>query len=165
IGRLLTQVLRRAGVVELVVSDPDPARRELARAMGASRVVDPSAEDVAEAARRATDGIGVDLVFEAVGSAATVQAALTLPRRGGTVVLVGVAPGGARVSFSPYDVFARELTIRGSAMRAYEFARAVKLLPSLDLAPLVPLRVPLERVHEALELSRERAAPKVLVCP
>ena len=39
------------------------------------------------------------------------------------------------------------------------------VLHALGMAPLIPLALPLERVHEALELSRERAAPKVLVCP
>ncbi len=165
IGLLTVQVLRRMGVQRLLVSDPDPDRRELALRMGATHAADPRAEDVGEVAKAITDGVGVDLAFEAVGAAATVEAAISLPRRGGTVVLVGVAPGNAQVTVRPYELFARELTIRASAMRAFEFSRAVRVLALLDIAPFVQTQIPLARLPEALELSRSRAAPKILVRP
>jgi threonine dehydrogenase-like Zn-dependent dehydrogenase len=165
IGLLMVQVLRRMGVVRLLVSDPDQARRETALALGATHAVNPLTDDLHEAASEATDGIGVDVAFEAVGAAATVEAAIGLPRLGGTVVLVGVAPGDSEVTIRPYELFRRELTIRASYIRSYEFERAVRLLSSLDLTPFVQLQVPLARIDEAFALARGRAAQKVLVCP
>ncbi len=165
IGLLLVQLLRHLGVVACVVSEPDPARRALARELGATHVVDPRSEDARTVTLAATDGVGVDAVFEAVGASATIEAALALPRRGGAVVIVGVAPVDATVTLRPWDLFMRELTIRASTMRASEFGRAVRLLPALRLEPLVRERVPLSEVHRAFQLARERRAPKVLVCP
>ncbi len=165
IGLLLSQVLRLSGVTRLVAADLDAGRSDLAIALGATAAIDPAAEDLRAAVLDRFAGVGVDYAFEAVGAAATLEAAIGLVRKGGTVVNVGVAPGNATATIHPYDLFAREITIRFSAMRAYEFRRAVELLPALNLAPFLACRVPLERIGEAFHLGRTRAAPKVLVCP
>ena len=50
-----------------------------------------------------TNGIGVDVALEAVGSAQTVRDCIALPRRGGTAVVMGVASPAAEVAIKPYD--------------------------------------------------------------
>jgi threonine dehydrogenase-like Zn-dependent dehydrogenase len=62
-----------------------------------------------------------------------------------------------------YELFARELTIRGSYIRTTEFGRAVDLLGSLDLSPLISRRFPLGRIHEAVEAARSRQGIRILV--
>jgi 2-desacetyl-2-hydroxyethyl bacteriochlorophyllide A dehydrogenase len=165
IGLLVLQVARLSGARELIVSDLDANRRELALRMGATRVVDPSQQDLLAEARQATDGLGPDRVFEAVGSAATVESAIGLPRRGGTVVVIGVAPKDAQVSLRPYELFEREITIHFSFVRTFEFRRAVALLPRLDLAPLLTHRFPLERTSEAVRAASSRVGIKIQVQP
>ncbi|MBI4493038.1 MAG: alcohol dehydrogenase catalytic domain-containing protein [Chloroflexi bacterium] len=162
---LLLQVVRLSGASVRLATSRDSARRALALRMGATHVVDPRAESLLERALEATDGLGVDSVFEAAGTLETVEQALALPRRGGTVVLVGLLPQDARLSLSPYDLVVRELTLRGAFVRALEFQRAVALLPQLDLEPFLSQRVPLAELHRALDLARQRSTPKVLVCP
>ena len=165
IGLLLVQLASRARAALVAVSEPDPARRELASRLGATLVIDPSAEDPRERLVAATGGIGVDRAFEAVGSVVTIQAAVSLPRRGGTVVLVGVAPGSAEITLRPYDLFERELTIRASFVRAYEFRRAVTLLPLLQIAPMLGERFPLPRIADAFAAAGSRRGVKTLVTP
>src|SRR5262249_40888849 len=128
-------------------------------------VVDPLAEDLRAVVLSATDGHGVDVAFESVGAAAALESALALPRKSGTVVVIGVAPESSTVTIRPYELFSRELTIRGSAMPASESRRAGALLGPLDLEPLLRYRVPLAHIEEAFAAGRKRAAPKVLVCP
>jgi L-iditol 2-dehydrogenase len=161
---LMTMVIARLkGATHIIVSDLDRSRRELALHFGASRVVDPSAEDLLGVVRELTDSRGVDCAFEAVGAPATIQQAFELPRNGGTLVQVSVPAASARVELRPYELFARELTIRGSYVRTTEFRRAVDLLGTLDLSPLVGRRFPLRNIQVAIEAARSRQAARVLV--
>ena len=165
IGLLLLQLARRSGAALVAVSEPDAERRELALRLGADLTIDPRAEDPRERLLAATDGIGVDHAFEAVGAAATAACAISLPRRGGTVVLVGVAPADAEIVLRPYELFERELTLRASFIRAYEFRRAVALLPRLDIEPLLGARFPLPEIHAAFAAAASRRGVKTLVTP
>jgi L-iditol 2-dehydrogenase len=163
LGLLVLTVARLRGATHLLVSDPDPARRDVARRMGATRVVDPSTEDLASAVQDVTEGRGVDCAFEAVGMQATIEQAFQLPRQGGTLVQVSVPPTSARPVLPAYDLFARELTIRGSYIRTTEFGRAVDLLGTLDLAPLISRRFPLSQIQDAIQAARSRQGIRILV--
>lgn len=165
IGLLTLLAARLAGATTAVVADLDAARRELALRLGATLAVEPTRDDLRAAVREATGGLGADRVFEAVGAAATVEAAIPLARRGGTVTVIGVAPSDAEVRIRPYELFEREITLRFSYIRAFEFRRAVALLPHLDLAPLLTRHFPLERAAEALEAARRREGIKVQIRP
>ena len=165
LGLLVLQVARLKGATHIVVSDLDPSRRELALRFGANRVVDAASENLVEVAREMTEGRGVDCAFEAVGTQRTLEQAFELPRQGGTLVQVSVPPNTARPAWPAYELFSRELTIRGSFVRTNEFRRAVDLLGTLDLAPLVTRRFPLRRVQDAIQAARGRDGIRVLVGP
>lgn len=165
IGLLVLAVARLAGAARAIVSDPEPARLAVAERLGATRVVDPMREPLENVVAELTAGLGVDTAFEAAGTQAAVDQALRLPRRGGTVVQVSVPMAGVMLTLPAYDLFARELTIRGSFVRTNEFRRAVALLTTLDLAPLVTERFPLVEVRQAFEAARGRRGLRVLVGP
>jgi L-iditol 2-dehydrogenase len=165
LGLLVLSVARLVGATRLIVSDLDAGRRELAHGLGATRVVDPSREDMLTVVRDMTDGHGVDAAFEAVGTQRTLEQAFDLPRQGGTLVQVSVPPTTTRPSWSAYELFARELTIRGSYIRTTEFRRAVELLGTLDLAPLISQRYPLHRIQDAFKAARARDGVRILVGP
>jgi 2-desacetyl-2-hydroxyethyl bacteriochlorophyllide A dehydrogenase len=165
IGLLLVQLAKRSGAALVAVSEPDAGRRALALRLGADIAIDPLSEDPRERLLAETRGIGVDVAFEAVGSVPTARAAISLPRRSGTVVLVGVPPGTAELSLKTYELFERELTIRTSFIRAYEFRRAVELLAVLDIEPLLGTRFPLPQIHDAFEAAGNRRGVKTLVTP
>jgi threonine dehydrogenase-like Zn-dependent dehydrogenase len=80
-------------------------------------------------------------------------------------VLIGVPPATAELTLRSYELFERELTIRTSFIRAYEFRRAVKLLAVLDVEPLLGTRFPLERIHDAFAAAGSRQGVKTLVTP
>jgi L-iditol 2-dehydrogenase len=165
LGLLVLSVARLVGATQLIVSDLDKDRRELARRLGATRTVDAASEDLLSVVRKLTDGRGVDCAFEAVGTQRTLEQAFELPRQGGTLVQVSVPPTNTRPAWPAYELFARELTIRGSYIRTTEFRRAVDLLATLDLAPLITQRYPLRQVHEAVQAARSRQGIRVLVGP
>jgi 2-desacetyl-2-hydroxyethyl bacteriochlorophyllide A dehydrogenase len=165
LGLLILVVSRLAGATRAIVSDPDPGRRALAEKLGATRTVDPTREDLKAACGALTGGRGVDCAFEAVGAPATIQQAFSLPRSSGTLVQVGVPAAAAQVTFPAYEIFARELTVRGSCIRTTEFRRAVELLGTLDLTPLITQRFPLREVQAAFKAAHSREGIRVLVCP
>ena len=92
IGLSVVQGAVLAGASRIIVSDPVAERREAALAMGATDALDPTTEDVAAAARRLTGDIGVDYAFDALGRSTLITTGLDATRKGGTTVLVGVAP-------------------------------------------------------------------------
>jgi L-iditol 2-dehydrogenase len=163
LGLLVLAVARLSGATHVIVSDPDPARRAMAIRLGATVTVDPLVEDLVAVTRELTDGRGADCAFEAVGAQATIEQAFALPRQGGTLVQVSVPPATARPVWPAFDLFARELTIRGSYIRTTEFRRAVDLLASLDLTPLISQRFPLREIHQAVEAARARQGIRILV--
>jgi threonine dehydrogenase-like Zn-dependent dehydrogenase len=165
LGLLVLCVARLSGATHVVVSDLDESRRALASQFGATRTVDPSREDLLSVVREMTDGRGVDCAFEAVGIQRTLEQAFALPRHGGTLVQVSVPAPTARPAWPAYELFSRELTIRGSYIRTTEFRRAVDLLSTLDLSPLISQRFALQDIHPAIEAARGRQGVRILVGP
>jgi len=165
IGLLSLQLAKRSGAALVAISEPDADRRALAIKLGADIAIDPRSEDPKERLLKETGGVGVDVAIEAVGAVVTQQTAVSLPRRSGTVVLIGVPPATAELTLKTYELFERELTIRTSFIRAQEFRRAVELLAVLDVEPLLGTRFPLERVHDAFNAAGSRQGVKTLVTP
>jgi L-iditol 2-dehydrogenase len=156
IGILCSMLLVAAGASEVLVSEPNPDRRERIREVGAEPL-DP--ESVTETM--------ADRVFECVGRPETMEAAVEAARSGGTVMWVGVAPPDAEVAVRPYDVFSRELTIRGSYTNPYVMDRALSLLASgrLDWEEVITHRFPIADFDEAWAAHREGAGLKISVQP
>ena len=162
-GLLITQLGRLAGA-RVVVSETQRERRALALQLGADAAIDP-VKGFLDQVRDLTGGLGADRVIEAVGTARAVQDAISAARRGGTVVIMGVADRDAEVPLRPYELYLRQLTLRGSFIRQFDFQRAVRLLPRLQLELLVTDEFPLAQTFEALKHVRERRGIKTVVRP
>jgi L-iditol 2-dehydrogenase len=108
-----------------------------------------------------------DVVFECVGRVETMGAAVEAARPGGTVMWVGVAGPGAEVAVRPYEIFKRELTIRGSYTNPYVMERSLALLASgrLNWETIITHRYPLDDFEQAWAAHREGAGLKVSVQP
>jgi L-iditol 2-dehydrogenase len=165
IGLLLTMLARRAGASLVVVSDPNPRKRQLAVEVGADVAVDPYMASAAKRVRELCAGRGADVAFEAVGTAGTCLDTLAAVRPGGTAVLVGISSPTAAVPVPLFDVLRRDLTIEAVWLRRFTFQRAIALLPQLPVDRLLSHSVPLARIPDALELLRSGKAVKVVVEP
>lgn len=90
VGQCAVRSALLLGAGRVLAADLAPGRRALAERFGAIPV-DPAAEGgTAGAVLEATSGLGADAVIEAVGADATMDAALSSVRPGGTVSVVGV---------------------------------------------------------------------------
>jgi len=149
----------------IVVIGVDRGNEALARRMGATDFLTVG-DDPAGRVRAMTGGGGADVVLEAAGSASALPLALDVGRRGGTVVLYGIAGGAGRTQLEA-DVFClKELHIHGTfAYTSESFEQALRLIESgrLDVSPLVTHRFPLAEFEKAFDLLRRRPEPVVKV--
>ncbi len=156
---------RLQGAAEVMVSEPDPVRRDRATRMGADYVTDPFDVPLPQTVDERTDGIGPDVVIEAVGSVPTYESAVAVVRRGGKVLAYGAAPQNAQMSLKPFDVYAKELTIVGSYAGTYDtWPRAIALLAGgrFDPSIIVDSVRPLDEAVDAIEgLEHDRSTVKV----
>ncbi|MBX5470605.1 MAG: alcohol dehydrogenase catalytic domain-containing protein [Thermoleophilaceae bacterium] len=93
IGLCATAGARLRGASLIIAVDSIHQRLELSKAMGASEVIDFTEEDPVAAIKRLTEGRGVDVAIEALGTQQTFQACLDATRPGGIVSSLGVYGG------------------------------------------------------------------------
>jgi L-iditol 2-dehydrogenase len=163
---LLTMVLaKRRGARKLILSDPIEERRATARRVGATVVVDPTRENLRERVLALTGGRGADVVCEAVGKPGLVAEALGLVRPMGVLQLVGVSPKGSQLPLDLFDVHYREITIHGAFGRGRAFRRALALMPTLGVKPLVTARFPLAKIEDAFAHATAGRGVKTIITP
>jgi S-(hydroxymethyl)glutathione dehydrogenase / alcohol dehydrogenase len=155
VGLNVVQGARLAGASRVIAVDPQPAKRRLARELGATEVIDPDSEDLPAAVERYAPG-GVDWAFEVVGNAELAARCLTLTRVGGTCVMVGAPPPGAVVPVAREALMAERRLVGcrgGSNIPARDIPRLADLyaMGHLKLEPLIGKRLRLEDFADALE--------------
>lgn len=165
IGLLLTRLARIAGAGLIAVSEPQEKRRAQALSFGADQAVDPVAEGE-PALLDAAHGEGFDYVIDAVGSPTTFGQAVRMASRGGSVLVFGVAAQSATATVSPFEIYARELTILGSFINPYTHERAVSLLPQMNLNKLHLRTFSLDDYQQAFAAQAGGSVPaKVVLLP
>jgi L-iditol 2-dehydrogenase len=112
IGLMCLQAARQRGAQRVAVSEPHPGRRQVALALGAEAAWDPRKAGLAQEIERFTGGQGVDLVIDAVGSAATKRDSVTVARPGGDIVWIGLH--GDEVTFPSFELILAERRLSGS---------------------------------------------------
>ena len=165
IGQLAALVTRMFGAGRVVLSDILPGPRQFALDRAADGTLDALSPDFATEAEALAPG-GFDVVIEAAGSAAALGQALTVVRRGGTIVQVGTLP--ASVTLPLNLIMARELNLLGSLRFANVFSTAVALMASarIDVRPLITSVYPLAELGTAMQTAiTAPAGIKVQVAP
>ncbi len=144
------------GATTIIGVDTVPERMAIARRMGADHVIDFRAEDPVEAIMRLTDGRGVDVAIEALGTQATFAAALTALRPGGTLSSLGVYSGDLTIPLGAFAAGLGDTRIVTTLCPGGKerMRRLIDVVASgrADLSSMVTHRFPLERVEEAYDL-------------
>ncbi len=156
IGLCATAGAKLKGATTIIGVDTVPARLEMARRMGADHVVDFRSVDPVEEIMRLTDGRGVDVAIEALGTQATFEAALRVLRPGGTLSSLGVYSGDLRLPLGPFAAGLGDHTIVTSLCPGGKerMRRLLGVVASgrVDLKPLVTHRFTLDQIEAAYEL-------------
>jgi len=160
IGLLAILVARAKGTGDVIAVGKYAARQALARAYGATLVLEPDDPRLQEQVRERTSGVGAALVLEAAGTPASLRTAVACARKGGTIVLLGVMHEPVALDYKA--ILMEEKHIVGSIIyRPPDFAEAIAILsrPGIDARRHITAEIRLDRiVADGLEpLARSKA--------
>lgn len=122
IGLCATAGAKLKGASLIIAVESDPMRAKMAKRMGADIVLDHTKTDVVAEIKRLTDGEGVDVAIEALGTQATFESALRVLRAGGTLSSLGCLPGNFPCRWNPSR---QDLATRKSLQRFVRVAKNV----------------------------------------
>lgn len=165
------QGARIARASKIIAVDRVASKLDAARTMGATHFVDSSADEGHTPVWDATDGVGADYVFEAIGDHRTQQLSLRMIRRGGTSVFIGMAPILESMKIMPgvMTVFGQRIVgcYMGSISPQRDLPKLVDLWRSGDLLleELVSHRTDLDGVEEALVALGSGNVLRTIVAP
>jgi 2-desacetyl-2-hydroxyethyl bacteriochlorophyllide A dehydrogenase len=163
IGLLVLAAARHAGARRIVMTDMLPSKRERALRLGADAVVDASRSDIVEAIRGEL-GESADVVFDCVAIQPTVDQAIALAMKAGTVMIVGVPASAVMVPLPQIQDL--QMRIQGSATylpEDYQTAIEIILAGGVTAEDFITSRFPLDEVSEAFAASSGGEEVKVVV--
>jgi L-iditol 2-dehydrogenase len=138
----------------VIVIDPVPLRRDIAKRLGADQTIDPSASDPAEAVREMTKG-GADLVIEASGHSSSLANVFDYARLEGRISMVGININ-QKFPVELGKIQMKNLTVRGCIGSPGVWPSAIRFLErtGIDLSPIQTHSFPLDQALTALELGK-----------
>jgi L-iditol 2-dehydrogenase len=130
---------------------------------GVDQTIDVTGDAATEGVKDMTDGVGADLVIEAVGSTPTLSQVFHLVRQQGKVVLFGLPESEEPVPFDYSQMFkirADAFTVLGSQDEPglTSYVEAVSLISSgeIDVEPIISHRINISEIDRAFKIANER---------
>ncbi len=168
IGLFAIAVARTCGASAVYALEVNEHRRELARAMKADVVLDPSTDDVAGIVRERTAGTGVDVVLEMSGHADAIRLGFEILRTGGRVSLLGIPSRPVELDLARAIIFKGAIVQGINGRKMYETwfqMEALLKTGRLDLSPVITHRLPMSDFAHGMELLKSGEASKILLYP
>jgi threonine dehydrogenase-like Zn-dependent dehydrogenase len=156
-GLMFTRMVASHGARRVIGIDPVAHRRDAARVMGATHVLDPAAGELAQQLRELTGGRLADLVVEAVGHQnETINTCIDLVRLEGTILAFGI-PDDPIYPIRYTDLFRRKAMLLSSVAPDphSDFSLALDLISQrrFDPMPLISHRMPYRQAPRAFEMA------------
>ena len=164
VGMTGVALLSATSKAKIVAIDPDAAKRDAALANGATLAFDPGMTDAFKTINKACGG-NIAASIDFVGSETSSSLAVSLVRRTGHVVIVGLFGGEFKM---PLPMFAlKSITITGSYVGGLNDLRELVALAQRETLPSIPLDIrPLSTVNQALDdLTHGRVVGRVVLQP
>jgi len=161
---LATTLAAAAAGARVTTVDPVPARRDLAKRLGAERATWASAEALRDEVQDWTNGEGPPLVVETSGETGVLPQAVDLVSAAGRVVVVGMSSG--TVPLRPGAFPEKEIDVIGSSCAtADDFCTAISLVSAnrASLTALFSHHFPLTRAAEAFEFAMKRSPDAIKI--
>lgn len=164
IGLYYLKLLQLKGAGKVFVSEVSEYRSQYAKDMGATRVINPTQENLAEIIKEETNGYGADIVIDAVGT--LLNDALACVRASGTILLFGLN-GNATQTICQSDIATRNISILGSYIGHFTFEPTIQLLSSgiVDFRNMITHRLTLDEFGIGLDAMRKGEALEVVLYP
>jgi len=161
VGVAACAILKRAGASKVIMSEPEPSRRKLAKKLGADVVIDPTKDKMSEAVLDHTRGEGAALILEATGLPTLVwpdiEEVIWLGRTLNTTVVI-VARAEAKVPLTGEVFQVRRARVVGAQGHSGHgtFPRVINSMASgMDMTPMITKKIKLADVPENIVLLRD----------
>jgi threonine dehydrogenase-like Zn-dependent dehydrogenase len=171
IGLCATAGAKLRGATMIIAVDAIAERMAVSRMLGADFIIDFKKADPVEEIMRITDGRGVDVAIEALGTQATFEAALRVLRPGGTLSSLGVYSTDLRIPLGAFVAGLGDHKIVTALCPGGKerMRRLMDVIASgrVDLTPLITHRYKLDDIENAYDLfSHQRdGVLKVAITP
>lgn len=163
IGSMAVAIAKFAGARYVVATETNEIRADLARKMGATRVVNPMKENLNEV--MAELGMrGFDIGLECSGNPAAFNQMLESMYNSGKISLLGLLPNETKVNWN--KVIFKGLTLKGIYGREmYEtwYQMEQMLLSGLDISPIITHRFEVDDFQKGFDVMEEGNSGKVIL--
>ena len=168
VGLMAINVAKAAGARAVFASDVSHYRLDMARKMGADRVIDATSEDVVGIVREMTHNEGVDVLLEMSGAPSAINQGFAALKGGGAAALLGLAPGPFTFDLNENVIF-KGAFVRGVVGRqmweTWYQARGLLEAGALNLDPLVTHRFAMTDFKAAYETFMSGQSGKIMLIP
>lgn len=154
-GMLHLQIAKLRGA-RVIMAEIDPARRALAKELGADEVFDPSQVDQVEYVKQLTQGRGADVVVNTTSIYEVAQQAMAMAAPTGRTMMYASMHPDTPVPVRLGEMHNRETQMIGTiSSTPNDFRRATKILQThmINVKPLIARTVPLSQFQQAMELA------------
>ncbi len=164
IGAMAVAVAAHVGARTIVATDINPYRLKIARAMGASRVVDVTAEDLRAVMAEVGMLEGFDVGLEMSGSPAAFRQMLASMANGGRIAMLGIFTDEVAIDWT--QVIFKGLRIKGVYGREmFEtwYKMACLIQAGMDISPVITHRFAIEQFADAFAVTASGESGKVIL--
>ncbi len=153
-GLIMLQLARLSGASKIIITDVVGTRLKKATRLGADFTINSKEKDVCKEIITLTEGIGADIVIEAVGSSKTVEKAISFARRGGGVNILGVSSPEDIAKIKPYELYEKEITLTTTFCNPFTFQRTIRLLEEnrIHTKELISHTFSLDQIGQAFDV-------------
>jgi threonine 3-dehydrogenase len=164
IGIMATAIVRFIGARNVVITDVNDYRLELARKMGATLALNVTRDKLEDAMKQLGMQEGFDVGLEMSGNAAALRDMLRTMHHGGGIAMLGIPPTEVAIDWN--EVILKGLTIKGIYGRQmFEtwYKMAALLQSGLNIRPVITHRLPYTQYSQAFEIMGAGKSGKVVM--
>ena len=163
---ILHVIIAKLYGARVILSEPDPARLEMAKRYGCDVVINPKKVDAVEEVMRLTDGEGANAVFNTTSVTALSAQGIKMLALMGTFVQYSSMHPDEPVELSMNSIHNAEIVITGSkspSVKAFEASTRILSKMLIDLTPLLTESYPMEDATKAFERACSMDTYRVMV--
>ncbi len=166
IGLMAVSISKHAGAGQILVTDVNPGRLEIARGLGADNTFLATDPNWSKEVRAETQGHGVDVLLEMSGAPTAINDGFSALRNGGTAALLGLPAKPVTFDLNNQIIFkgAKVLGINGRLMYEtwYQVERFL-LANKVDLKPILTHVIDVKDFHKGFKMMQSGEAIKVVM--
>lgn len=155
-GLSFAQTAKAFGAKKVIVAARNEARLGFAKKFGADVIISTKKENLDRRVMGETGGRGADLSIEAAGAPETVEAAVRLAKKGGTVILYGIPDDSAQIRFPVKEILLNQITVHGVTNNELVWDPLIGMAADgkIRVEEMVTHRFKLKELEQAVELLK-----------